>query len=94
MNSCTRWFLGETLYLLPGKEYVVGRKNCEILLGNDQSISRAHAQLSLGNQVSHMHMEMMEHFHLTNQLLIKPHRFYFLLDCHDPSPYKVWIADI
>ncbi|KAG5270842.1 hypothetical protein AALO_G00172900 [Alosa alosa] len=41
---------GETFYLLPGKEYVVGRKNCEILLGNDQSISRAHAQLSLSNQ--------------------------------------------
>ncbi|XP_062395134.1 nibrin [Sardina pilchardus] len=41
---------GETIYLLPGKEYVVGRKNCEILLGNDQSISRAHAQLSLNNQ--------------------------------------------
>lgn len=37
---------GETHYLLPGKEYVVGRKNCHILLHNDQSISRAHAQLS------------------------------------------------
>ncbi|XP_031432294.1 nibrin [Clupea harengus] len=41
---------GEPLYLLPGNEYVVGRKNCDILLGNDQSISRAHAQLSLSNQ--------------------------------------------
>ncbi|XP_029957802.1 nibrin [Salarias fasciatus] len=37
---------GETYYLRPGKEYVVGRKNCDILLPSDQSISRAHAQLS------------------------------------------------
>uniref|UniRef100_A0A8B9KHD2 Nibrin n=1 Tax=Astyanax mexicanus TaxID=7994 RepID=A0A8B9KHD2_ASTMX len=36
-----------TFYLLPGKEYVVGRKNCDILLANDQSISRVHAQLTM-----------------------------------------------
>lgn len=41
---------GETHYLLPGKEYVVGRKNCHILLHNDQSISRAHAQLNVTQQ--------------------------------------------
>ncbi|PWA23805.1 hypothetical protein CCH79_00011010, partial [Gambusia affinis] len=37
----------ETFYLLPGKEYVVGRKNCDILLASDQSISRSHAQLTV-----------------------------------------------
>uniref|UniRef100_A0A8C9YD64 Nibrin n=1 Tax=Sander lucioperca TaxID=283035 RepID=A0A8C9YD64_SANLU len=37
---------GETHYLLSSKEYVVGRKNCDILLPNDQSISRAHAHLT------------------------------------------------
>uniref|UniRef100_A0A674PMN2 Nibrin n=1 Tax=Takifugu rubripes TaxID=31033 RepID=A0A674PMN2_TAKRU len=36
---------GQTHYLHPGKDYVVGRKNCDILLTSDQSISRAHAQL-------------------------------------------------
>lgn len=41
---------GVTQYLLPGKEYVVGRKNCDIILQNDQSISRAHAHLSATNQ--------------------------------------------
>uniref|UniRef100_A0A8C7FP12 Uncharacterized protein n=1 Tax=Oncorhynchus kisutch TaxID=8019 RepID=A0A8C7FP12_ONCKI len=30
---------GVTHYLLPEKEYVVGRKNCEVILPNDQSIS-------------------------------------------------------
>lgn len=37
-------------YLLPGQEYVVGRKNCDILLPNDQSISRAHAHLTVTDQ--------------------------------------------
>ncbi|KAL6489358.1 hypothetical protein MHYP_G00030990 [Metynnis hypsauchen] len=37
-------------YLLPGKEYVVGRKNCDILLANDQSISRVHAKLAVTEQ--------------------------------------------
>ncbi|XP_017280594.1 nibrin [Kryptolebias marmoratus] len=41
---------GETHYLLPGKEYTVGRKNCDILLPNDQSISRVHAHLSAAEQ--------------------------------------------
>ncbi|XP_032415014.1 nibrin isoform X2 [Xiphophorus hellerii] len=41
---------GETFYLLPGKEYVVGRKNCDILLASDQSISRSHAQLTVTDQ--------------------------------------------
>uniref|UniRef100_A0AAR2IMD2 Nibrin n=1 Tax=Pygocentrus nattereri TaxID=42514 RepID=A0AAR2IMD2_PYGNA len=37
-------------YLFPGKEYVVGRKNCDILLANDQSISRVHAKLTVTEQ--------------------------------------------
>ncbi|KAJ8353942.1 hypothetical protein SKAU_G00215090 [Synaphobranchus kaupii] len=41
---------GESYYLLPGKQYVVGRKNCEILLPNDQSISRVHAHLAVSAQ--------------------------------------------
>ncbi|XP_028282109.1 nibrin [Parambassis ranga] len=41
---------GNTHYLLPSKEYVVGRKNCDILLPDDQSISRAHASLTVTDQ--------------------------------------------
>ncbi|KAF4103252.1 hypothetical protein G5714_016135 [Onychostoma macrolepis] len=41
---------GESIVLLPGQEYVVGRKNCEILLSSDQSISRAHANLTVTEQ--------------------------------------------
>lgn len=41
---------GETHYLLSSKEYVVGRKSCDILLSNDQSISRAHAHLTVTDQ--------------------------------------------
>ncbi|KAJ8288448.1 hypothetical protein COCON_G00011070 [Conger conger] len=43
---------GESYYLLPGKQYVVGRKNCEILLQNDQSISRIHSHLAVSAQNS------------------------------------------
>ncbi|XP_056618811.1 nibrin isoform X2 [Triplophysa dalaica] len=41
---------GESLFLLSGQTYVVGRKNCEILLSNDQSISRVHARLTVTEQ--------------------------------------------
>ncbi|CAJ1062239.1 nibrin [Xyrichtys novacula] len=41
---------GEIHYLHSDKEYVVGRKNCDILLPNDQSISRAHAHLTATDQ--------------------------------------------
>ncbi|XP_042320662.1 nibrin isoform X2 [Sceloporus undulatus] len=34
-------------HLLTGVEYVVGRKNCAVLIQNDQSISRSHAVLSV-----------------------------------------------
>ncbi|NXN50693.1 NBN protein, partial [Rynchops niger] len=36
---------GEPYWLLSGTEYVVGRKNCAILIQDDQSISRSHAVL-------------------------------------------------
>ncbi|XP_012721250.2 nibrin [Fundulus heteroclitus] len=41
---------GETYYLLPGREYTVGRKNCDLPLPGDQSISRSHAQLTVTDQ--------------------------------------------
>uniref|UniRef100_A0A3Q3MF21 Nibrin n=1 Tax=Mastacembelus armatus TaxID=205130 RepID=A0A3Q3MF21_9TELE len=41
---------GETHYLLTSKEYLVGRKNCDILLPHDQSISRVHAHLTATDQ--------------------------------------------
>lgn len=52
MSNHLLFFTGQTHYLHSGKEYVVGRKNCDILLTNDQSISRAHAQLVPNNQVN------------------------------------------
>ncbi|KAF3839760.1 hypothetical protein F7725_018477 [Dissostichus mawsoni] len=48
--TCLLSLAGETHYLLSTKEYVVGRKNCDILLPNDQSISRAHAHLTATDQ--------------------------------------------
>ncbi|XP_051641357.1 nibrin isoform X3 [Manacus candei] len=38
---------GEPYRLLSGTEYVVGRKNCAILIQDDQSISRSHAVLTV-----------------------------------------------
>ncbi|NXJ01886.1 NBN protein, partial [Psophia crepitans] len=38
---------GEPYRLLCGTEYVVGRKNCAILIQDDQSISRSHAVLTV-----------------------------------------------
>ncbi|XP_039551580.1 nibrin isoform X1 [Passer montanus] len=38
---------GEPYRLLSGVEYVVGRRNCTILLQDDQSISRSHAVLTV-----------------------------------------------
>ncbi|XP_067146371.1 nibrin isoform X1 [Apteryx mantelli] len=38
---------GEPYRLLVGTEYVVGRKNCAILIQDDQSISRSHAVLTV-----------------------------------------------
>ncbi|NXG05909.1 NBN protein, partial [Sakesphorus luctuosus] len=38
---------GEPYRLLSGTEYVIGRKNCAILIQDDQSISRSHAVLTV-----------------------------------------------
>ncbi|XP_029332224.1 nibrin isoform X2 [Mus caroli] len=43
---------GEPYRLLAGVEYVVGRKNCGILIENDQSISRNHAVLTVNFPVT------------------------------------------
>ncbi|XP_007441341.2 nibrin [Python bivittatus] len=40
---------GQLYQLLVGIQYVVGRKNCGILIQNDQSISRSHAVLSVNH---------------------------------------------
>lgn len=38
----------EPYRLLTGVEYVVGRKNCDILIEKDKSISRSHATITAG----------------------------------------------
>lgn len=43
---------GEPCRLLAGVEYIVGRKNCAILIENDQSISRNHAALRVNFPVT------------------------------------------
>lgn len=43
---------GEPCRLLAGVEYIVGRKNCAILIENDQSISRNHAVLRVNFPVT------------------------------------------
>ncbi|KAM4688744.1 nibrin isoform 2-T2 [Discoglossus pictus] len=45
---------GETYHFLTGTDYIVGRKNCVILIQDDQSISRAHATLSVTHAVSNL----------------------------------------
>ncbi|NWY60796.1 NBN protein, partial [Chionis minor] len=45
----SRLFSGEPYWLLSGTEYVVGRKNCAILIQDDQSISRSHAVLTVSH---------------------------------------------
>ncbi|XP_078072142.1 nibrin isoform X2 [Mustelus asterias] len=46
---------GEAPYhLLVGVDYIVGRKNCAILLRDDQSISRSHAALSVSHPAANL----------------------------------------
>lgn len=45
---------GEPYRLLTGVEYIVGRKNCAILIENDQSISRNHAVLMANFSVTNL----------------------------------------
>lgn len=42
-------FSGEPYRLLVGTDYVVGRRNCAILIQDDQSISRSHAVLTVSH---------------------------------------------
>ncbi|XP_067835505.1 nibrin isoform X2 [Heptranchias perlo] len=44
----------EPYYFLVGVDYVVGRKNCAILLRDDQSISRSHAVLSVSHPAANL----------------------------------------
>uniref|UniRef100_A0A3Q3EK34 FHA domain-containing protein n=1 Tax=Labrus bergylta TaxID=56723 RepID=A0A3Q3EK34_9LABR len=64
---------GETYYLVSSKEYVVGRKNCDIILTSDQSISRAHAHLTAADQVRRRHEDIIitKNVHSLNYLLFK-----------------------
>ncbi|XP_070574987.1 nibrin-like isoform X2 [Ptychodera flava] len=54
------WFLAstkdadQTYYLAVGKDHVVGRKDCDILIQNDQSISRKHSILSVSHPESNL----------------------------------------
>ncbi|XP_060680394.1 nibrin isoform X2 [Hemiscyllium ocellatum] len=41
-------------HLMVGVDYIVGRKNCAILLCDDQSISRSHAVLSVSHPAAHL----------------------------------------
>ncbi|XP_077126915.1 nibrin isoform X1 [Ranitomeya variabilis] len=41
-----------TYHFLTDTDYIVGRKNCAILIGDDQSISRAHATFSVSRLLS------------------------------------------
>lgn len=43
---------GQQYYFLSDTEYVVGRKNCLILIEDDQSISRSHATFSVNHPLS------------------------------------------
>lgn len=43
-------YIGTTFNLLSNAVYIVGRKDCEILLPSDQAVSRKHAQI----KVSHL----------------------------------------
>ncbi|XP_017652249.1 nibrin isoform X2 [Nannospalax galili] len=45
---------GEPYRFLTGVEYIVGRKNCAILIENDQSISRSHAVLTSNFSVTNL----------------------------------------
>lgn len=63
-------FLGEPFRLLVGTEYVVGRKNCAILIQDDQSISRSHAVLTVSQpettHVSNQHFTALKIHSIVN----------------------------
>ncbi|KAG8570466.1 hypothetical protein GDO81_011284 [Engystomops pustulosus] len=45
---------GVTHHFLLDADYVVGRKNCAVLIEDDQSISRAHATFSVSHPLAHL----------------------------------------
>ncbi|XP_043921324.1 nibrin [Protopterus annectens] len=45
---------GETIRLLAGVEYDIGRKNCSVILQDDPSISRTHAVLSVSHSTANL----------------------------------------
>uniref|UniRef100_A0A8C3XL38 Nibrin n=1 Tax=Chelydra serpentina TaxID=8475 RepID=A0A8C3XL38_CHESE len=51
---------GEPYRLLVGTEYVVGRKNCAILIQDDQSISRSHAVLTVTHPETNLSVSVPE----------------------------------
>uniref|UniRef100_T1J527 Nibrin n=1 Tax=Strigamia maritima TaxID=126957 RepID=T1J527_STRMM len=48
------FFKGIVYHLVSGKEYIVGRKDCQINIENDKSISRKHAVLTVIHQESNV----------------------------------------
>lgn len=54
VNLLFKKILLEPYRLLAGVEYIVGRKNCGILIEDDQSISRNHAVLTANFSVTNL----------------------------------------
>jgi hypothetical protein len=44
-------FTGELYYLIAGKSHVVGRKDGDLILSDDQSVSRRHAVISVVHSI-------------------------------------------
>lgn len=40
-------FLDTTFYLIKKDKFIIGRKNCDFLITNDQSISKEHASICI-----------------------------------------------
>jgi pSer/pThr/pTyr-binding forkhead associated (FHA) protein len=45
------YFTGEVYYLLVGKSHVVGRRDGDITLADDQSVSRRHAVITVEHNI-------------------------------------------
>jgi hypothetical protein len=44
-------FTGELYYLIAGKSHVVGRKDADLILSDDQSVSRRHAVITVVHSI-------------------------------------------
>uniref|UniRef100_A0A8C0ZBY9 FHA domain-containing protein n=1 Tax=Cyanistes caeruleus TaxID=156563 RepID=A0A8C0ZBY9_CYACU len=75
----------EPYRLLSGIEYVVGRKNCSILIQDDQSISRSHAVLTVSrpetSPVSSHHFTTLSMHYGNNSSCYDCAYSYFALTC-------------